>query len=42
MDKMAQLRLRENIQFQGVTIPEARSALEDSLQRVNENNIEMQ
>ena len=42
MDKMAQLRLRENIQFQSVTIPEARSALEDSLQRVNENNIEMQ
>lgn len=42
MDKMAQLRLRENIQFQSVTIPEARSALEESLNRVNEMNIEVE
>jgi biotin-dependent carboxylase-like uncharacterized protein len=42
MDKMAQLRLKESIQFQAVTIPEARLALENSLHRVNENNIEMQ
>jgi allophanate hydrolase subunit 2 len=40
MDRMAQLRLRENIQFKSVTIPEARSALQDSLQRVSESNIE--
>jgi antagonist of KipI len=42
MDKMAQLRLRENIQFKSVTIPEARSALEESLNRVNEINIEVE
>ncbi len=39
MDRMAQLRLRENIQFQCVTISEARSALQDSLNRVSESNI---
>lgn len=42
MDRMAQLRLRENIQFQSITIPEARSALEESLNRVNEMNIEVE
>jgi biotin-dependent carboxylase-like uncharacterized protein len=42
MDRMAQLRLRENIQFQSVTIPEARSALEESLNRVSEMNIEVE
>jgi len=40
MDRMAQLRLRENIQFQRVTIAEARSALQNSLQHVSESNIE--
>jgi allophanate hydrolase subunit 2 len=40
MDRMAQLRLRENIQFQSVTIAEARSTLQDSLHRVSESNIE--
>ncbi len=42
MDRMAQLRLRENIQFQSVTIPEARSALEESLNRASEMNIEVE
>ena len=42
MDRMAQLRLRENIQFKSVTIPEARSALEESLNRVNEMNIKVE
>jgi biotin-dependent carboxylase-like uncharacterized protein len=42
MDRMAQLRLRETIQFKSVTIAEARSALEESLNRVNEMNIEVE
>jgi len=42
MDRMAQVKLRENIQFQSVTIAEAHSALVGSLNRVNEINIEVE
>jgi len=42
MDRMAQVKLRENIQFQSVTIAEAHSALVESLNRVNEMNIEVE
>ena len=42
MDRMAQVKLRETIQFQSVTIAEARSVLVESLNRIDETNIEVE
>lgn len=39
MDRMAQLRPKDDMKFQKVTVDEARSILEQSLSRVDENNI---
>ncbi len=39
MDRMAQLALKEHVRFRGVTVDEARSILEQSIGRVNEENI---
>ena len=39
MDRMAQVRLQEEIRFKSVTVDEARAILIDSTKRVNEENI---
>jgi biotin-dependent carboxylase-like uncharacterized protein len=39
MDRMAQLRLRDYVRFQNVTVDEARSILEQSVRSVKEENI---
>ena len=39
MDRMAQLRLREVMRFKRVTVEEARSILEESLEKIKEENI---
>ncbi len=39
MDRMAQVRLQEEIRFKSVTVEEARAILIDSTKRVNEENI---
>lgn len=39
MDRMAQLRLRDYVRFQNVTVDEARSILEKSVNKVREENI---
>jgi allophanate hydrolase subunit 2 len=39
MDRMAQLRLREDVHFRNVTVDEARSILEKSVSNVREENI---
>lgn len=39
MDRMAQLRLREDVHFRNVTVDKARSILEQSLSNIREENI---